>query len=190
MKNQSVLSYLTFVQVMCFNHKGDKLAWSDGKSITVEDLSKDKNITLESERTQLMQWSPLDTYLMTWEVFAVRNGKQDPNLKIWNIAKGELKAAFISRKSEGWQPRWSKDETSVAIKTPNNEVGFYKNHQMDTPDKRLSVAKMDSYSVSPSAQHVVVFVPGQKGAPGFAKVSSFDDDFLPSDFAACNPSHS
>ena len=50
---------------------------------------------------------------------------------------------------------------------------------MDTPDKRLSVAKMDSYSVSPSAQHVVVFVPGQKGAPGFAKVSSFDDDFLP-----------
>ena len=107
---------------MCFNHKGDKLAWSDGKSITVEDLIKGQNITLESERTQLMQWSPLDTYLMTWEVFAVRNGKQDPNLKIWNIVKGELKAAFISRKSEGWQPRWSKDETSVAIKTPNNEV--------------------------------------------------------------------
>ena len=84
-----------------------------------------------------------------------------------------LQASFISRKSEGWQPRWSQDEDIVAIKTPNNEVGFYKGHQFDNPDKRLSVAKMDSFSLSPNAKNVVVFVPGQKGAPGFAKVTNF-----------------
>ena len=82
-----------------------------------------------------------------------------------------LQASFISRKSEGWQPRWSQDEELVAIKTPNNEVAFYKGHQFENPDKRLSVAKMDSYSPSPNGKNVVVFVPGQKGAPGFAKVT-------------------
>ena len=84
-----------------------------------------------------------------------------------------LQASFISRKSEGWQPRWSQDEEIVAVKTPNNEVAFYKGHQFENPDKRLSVAKMDSYSLSSNGKHVVVFVPGQKGAPGFAKVTNF-----------------
>merc|ERR1719266_1702990 len=50
---------------------------------------------------------------------------------------------------------------------------FYKGHQFENPDKRLSVAKMDSYSLSSNGKHVVVFVPGQKGAPGFAKMFAF-----------------
>ena len=89
-----------------------------------------------------------------------------------------LQASFISRKSEGWQPRWSEDEEIIAVKTPNNEVAFYKGHQFENPDKRLSVAKMDSYSLSSNGKHVVVFVPGQKGAPGFAKVTTYLYFFL------------
>ena len=160
---------------MSFNNKGTKLAWSDGKSITVHDIQQGQNVSLDAERTQFMQWSPQDTYLTTWEVFAVRDGRQDPNLKIWDVSNAQTKASFISRKSDGWQPRWSQNETMVAVKTPNNEVAFFKDHQFETPDKRLSVAKMDSFSVSPSCQNVVVFVPGKKGAPGFAKVSLFED---------------
>jgi len=172
--NPEALSTAKNCKVMTFDHIGSKLAWSDGKTVCIQDpKGQNSSITFEAGRTQFMFWSPKDTYLATWEVFAVRDGQKDSNLKIWDVSSGQIKASFISRKSEGWQPRWSQDEDIVAIKTPNNEVGFYKGHQFDNPDKRLSVAKMDSFSLSPNAKNVVVFVPGQKGAPGFAKMFAF-----------------
>ena len=98
-----------------------------------------------------MEWSPKDNFLSTWEVFAVRDGKQEPNLRLWDT-KGELKASFISRKSEGWAPRWSNTEEYAAVKTMNNEVAYYKNLDFQSAEKKLSLAKMDSFSVSPSGE--------------------------------------
>ena len=114
---------------MAFNHTGSKLAWSDGKTICIQDPKGQKSsIFLEAAgRTQFMVWSPKDTYLATREVLAVQdNGQKASNLKIWDVSSGQIKASFFSRKSDGWQPRWSQDEEIVAVKTPNNEVAFYK----------------------------------------------------------------
>ena len=113
---------------MAFNHTGSKLAWSDGKTICIQDpKGKKSSIFLEAGRTQFMFWSPKDTYLATREVLAVQdNGQKASNLKIWDVSSGQIKASFFSRKSDGWQPRWSQDEEIVAVKTPNNEVAFYK----------------------------------------------------------------
>ena len=114
---------------MAFNHTGSKLAWSDGKTICIQDPKGQKSsIFLEAAgRTQFMFWSPKDTYLATWEVLAIQdNGQKFSNLKIWDVSSGQIKASFFSRKSDGWQPRWSQDEEIVAVKTPNNEVAFYK----------------------------------------------------------------
>lgn len=119
-----------------------------------------------------MEWSPKGTYLSTWEVFAVRDGKQEPNSKIWSN-EGQLQASFVQRKSDGWAPRWANNEETVAIRTPNNEVAFYKPNNFENVEKKLSLAKMDSFSVSPSGNHVAAFVPGQKGAPGFTKLFAY-----------------
>jgi len=159
-------------RVICFNHTGTHFAWSDGQCVKILDLQQNTTVELDVQRTQFLEWSPKDNYLATWEVFAVREGKQDPNLRIWDM-KGDLKASFVSRKSEGWAPRWSNTEEYVAVQTLNREVAYYKNQDFTTAEKKLSLAKMDSYSVSPNGNHVVAFVPGQKGAPGFAKMFCF-----------------
>lgn len=148
------------------------MAWSDGKVVKVLNIASGDVKELPAERTQFLQWSPKDTFLATWEVFAVRNGKQEPNVRLWT-AEGDKKASFLQRKSDGWAPRWGRDEDLVAVRTPNNEVAFYKDNNFDTVVSKLSLAKMDSFSVSPSCSHVVAFVPGQKGAPGFAKLFAF-----------------
>jgi translation initiation factor 2A len=170
-----ILKCVMFLKVMAFSNKGDYLAWSDGKSVTIVDLTKvdGQRVSLAVERTQFLEWSPQDNFLATWEVFAVRNGKQEPNMKLWDL-QGQLKASFVVRKNEGWQPRWSKDEDLCAVRNANNEVAFYKAANFEgAPEKRLSLAKMDSFNVSPNGQHVVAFVPGQKGAPGYAKLFAY-----------------
>ena len=163
---------------MAFNHTGSKLAWSDGKTDCIQDTKgKKSNIKMKAGKTKFMFWSSKDTYLATWEVLEVQgdDGQKDSNLKIWDVSSDQIKASFISRKSEGWQPRWSQDEEIVGVKTPNNEVAFYKDHCFDNPVKRLNVAKMDSFSLSSNGKNVVVVVlPGQKGGvPGFAKMFAF-----------------
>ena len=115
------------------------------------DLQQNTTVELDVQRTQFLEWSPKDTFLATWEVFAVREGKQDPNLRIWDM-KGDLKASFVSRKSEGWAPRWANTEEYVAVQTLNREVAYYKNQDFQSAEKKLSLAKMDSYSVSPNGK--------------------------------------
>ena len=83
---------------MTFDHIGSKLAWSDGKTVCIQDpKGQNSSITFEAGRTQFMFWSPKDTYLATWEVFAVRDGQKDSNLKIWDVSSGQIKVilAFI-----------------------------------------------------------------------------------------------
>ena len=126
---------------MKFSYKGNYLAWSDGKSVHIQDLSKATKVSVPAERTQFIEWSPQDKYLSTWEIFAVRNGKQEPNSRIWDI-EGQLKASFVQRKSDGWQPRWSSKEDLVAVRSMNNEVNYYKDANFDSVEKKLSLAKM------------------------------------------------
>jgi len=159
-------------KVICFNHSGTHFAWSDGKSVKILDLQNNTTVEIDVQRTQFMQWSPKDTFLATYEVFAVRDGKQEPNMRLWDMS-GNLKASFVQRKTDGWSPRFSNTEEYVAIKTMNNEVAYYKNLDFQSAEKKLSLAKMDSFSVSPNGNHVVAFVPGQKGAPGFAKMFAY-----------------
>ena len=147
----NLIYFLSFFQVICFNHTGTHFAWSDGQCVKILDLQQNTTVELDVQRTQFLEWSPKDNYLATWEVFAVREGKQDPNLRIWDM-KGDLKASFVSRKSEGWAPRWSNTEEYVAVQTLNREVAYYKNQDFTTAEKKLSLAKMDSYSVSPNGK--------------------------------------
>ena len=71
------------------------------------------------------------------------------------------------------QPQWTEDESLCFMRSPNNEVVVYKKGDYANVDKRLSIAKMDSFSASPNgtkAYPVVCFIPGQKGGPGFGKM--------------------
>ncbi len=58
----------------------------------------------------------------------------------------------------------------------NVDVSFFRDNDFSTVDKRLSLPKMDSFSLSPGNAknfHVACFVPGQKGGPGFGKIFTY-----------------
>lgn len=83
---------------------------------------------------------------------------------------------FIQKKAATWCPQWTADETLCCLKSPNNEVNFYKDGDFSQVEKRLSISKMNAFSLSPgSRQHypVVCFVPGQKGGAAFGKMFNY-----------------
>lgn len=165
-------------RVMAFSSDGLRLAYADGTCVKVCWLEEEKTKSLDaSGRIQFLSWSPLNTHLSTWEVFAVRNNEPQANCKIWHVESGTCIYSCVQRKSEGWHPRWSLDETRCVLRGTNNEVLFFTNLRFDAAaDKKLSLAKLNSFSVNAKATHVVCFVPAtNKGSPGFAKLFRYPD---------------
>jgi translation initiation factor 2A len=166
-------------RVMAFSRDGALFAWSNGE--TVEVCAADKAFSpvcsLPASRVSFLSFSPSGTVLSTWEVFAIKAGQDaKPNLNLWEAKTGKHLAAFVAKKNAWWQPQWSGDEALCMIRTPNNEIAVYKDANFETVDKRLSLAKMDSFSLSPNGAKVypvVCFVPGQKGGPGFGKLYNY-----------------
>jgi len=119
---------------MKFSHKGNYLAWSDGKSVHIQDLLKASKVSVPAERTQFMEWSPQDNYLSTWEIFAVRNGQQEPNLRIWNIEGKKSIATFEAPDSTDvkWSPEGQHILTSTCAPRLRMSNGFKVWHYTST----------------------------------------------------------
>jgi translation initiation factor 2A len=85
-------------------------------------------------------------------------------------------ASFVSKKASIWLPQWNKAESLCCLRGPNNEANFYANNDFSKVEGRLSIAKLESFSLSPgnpSATHIVCFIPGQKGGPSFGKLFAY-----------------
>lgn len=167
---------------MAFSSSGDLLAWSNGLEVQVAAFDGQKWIRkckIEQPKVNSLTFSPKGSILATWEVYATKTGQTapTPNMNLWNPKSGEKIASFTQKKSVSWTPQWSNDEQICCIRTPNNEVAFFKDNNFASIEKRLSLSKMDSFSLSPggdkSQYHIVCFVPGQKGGPGFGKLFTY-----------------
>ena len=62
---------------------------------------------------------------------------------------GKHIAGFTQKKASAWQPQWTRDEALCFLRSPNNEIVVYKDGDFSAVDKRLSIAKLESFSASP-----------------------------------------
>jgi len=169
----------------CFSPSGDMLAWCNGEAVHIAHSSSDfskPSVSVSAARTSFMAFSPLGSTLATWEVYAVKQGQTEAkhNLNLWDAKTGKHIAGFTQKKASAWQPQWTKDEALCYLRSPNNEIVVYKDGDFTAVDKRLSIAKLVSFSASPGnvggankAYPVACFVPGHKGGPGFGKMYNY-----------------
>ena len=169
-------------KVMAFSPDGNRFAWSDGKEVKVASWMAGSGAWKEtakleaSGRTTFIKFSPKGSVLCTWEVFAKGNNQLESNVRLWSSETGQLLHAFTHRKSEGWCPQWTKDESICCHKAANGEVVFYKDNDFQTVlPHRLSIKGLESHFMSPKADpegngRVACYVPGVKGGPGFCKL--------------------
>jgi len=170
-------------KVMSFSPvDGNRFAWSDGKCVRIASWNEggrkwEETAKLEnSARTTFVRWSPAAKIVATWEVLA--KNLEENNVRLWDAATGKLLHSFAHRKSEGWCPQWTQDESVCCVRNPNGEIVFYANSDFAAGPlpTRLSLKGLDSHFLSPKADNstgggrLAVYVPGQKGGPGFCKM--------------------
>ena len=71
------------------------------------------------------------------------------NETIVPLSTGKHIAGFTQKKASAWQPQWTRDEALCFLRSPNNEIVVYKDGDFSAVDKRLSIAKLESFSASP-----------------------------------------
>jgi len=161
---------------------GNRFAYSDGKSVRIVTWDSatrkwgETAVLENTQRTTFIRWSPAGNIVATWEVLA--KNLEENNVRLWDAATGKMLHSFAHRKSEGWCPQWTKDESVCCLRSPNGEIVFYANNDFTGGPltTRLSLKGMDSHYLSPKQDNntgggrLAVYVPGQKGGPGFCKI--------------------
>ena len=69
--------------------------------------------------------------------------------QLTTLSTGKHIAGFTQKKASAWQPQWTRDEALCFLRSPNNEIVVYKYGDFSAVDKRLSIAKLESFSASP-----------------------------------------
>ncbi|CAL8374616.1 eukaryotic translation initiation factor 2A isoform X1 [Gadus morhua] len=164
-------------RVMSFSKDGSLFGWGNGQKVSVL-RSKDSEVlqTLDLPKTTMLQFSPLNTILVTWQPYSTTadNPQGDSNLQLWDVQTGALLKSLYQKKLEGWSPCWSEDE-KLAVRSVNNELHFFENNDFNTIANKLHMQKVSDYILSPGAQpsKVAVCVPGSKGAPSFVRIYQY-----------------
>jgi translation initiation factor 2A len=161
-------------RVSAFSGDGKLFSWCNGDKITVVAVpSFEKVVEIDSPKTMCMAFSPLGTYLATWEPFAaVKDGKgEQPNLQIWNVKTGESVKGFVQKKQMHWNPEWSADETLCA-RIVGGEIFFHENNNFDSVTKKFNQQKVTDFSLAGGRppHHFGCYVAGTKGQPSFIRV--------------------
>lgn len=118
-------------QVMSFSPMGNLFAYSTGDEVKVLECPAQGKWSLkhklDQSRVSFLTFSPAGSLLATWEVFNSKTTSEN-NLHLWDCETGAKVASFVQKKANFWKPQWSKDEKICAIRSPNNEVHFYKDN--------------------------------------------------------------
>lgn len=165
-------------RVIAFSPDGTQLAWCDGKSVHVIDATTlEQQQTIPKSKTRHIQFSPLGTYVVTWEPYAILQGQSvgDPNLEIWT--GGEKAAEFIQKLQHNWCPQWSEDE-QLCARNVTNEVHFFDGGLLpgaSVVSRKLQVENLTTFALSPgkSPCRIACYVPGTKGAPSFVRLYEY-----------------
>ncbi|OXU26913.1 hypothetical protein TSAR_000356 [Trichomalopsis sarcophagae] len=162
---------------MVFSPQGRYFAWVNGFTVKIV-LCETWQVVAEIARpkVQSIQFSPKDTYFMTWEPFIVSqaNPQGSPNLNLYDPKTGNLVKSFIYKKQIDWAPQWSSDEKICGMLV-NNDVVLYEDSNFDVVLHRINVAKVAKFSIAPGGApyHVLCYMPGKSGQPSFGRLFQY-----------------
>ncbi|XP_029028193.1 eukaryotic translation initiation factor 2A [Betta splendens] len=162
---------------LTFSRDGTLLSWCNGHSVTVVKCSDGSVVsTFDLPKTTLLQISPLNTILVTWQPYSKSQDSPqgDPNLQLWDLQSGQLIKALYQKKVDSWCPSWSEDE-KICVRSVNNELHFYENNDFNTIANKLHMQKISDFVLSPGGapSKVAAYVPGTKGAPSFVRLYQY-----------------
>lgn len=162
---------------LTFSRDGALFAWCNTTGVHVVQSSDGSKVTtLDLPRTALIDFSPQNNILATWQPYAKssQSAQGEANLQLWDAQSGVLLKALFQKKVELWCPSWSEDE-SLSVRSVNNELHFYENNDFNTIANKLHMQKVSDYALSPGPQpsKVAVYVPGTKGAPSFVRLYQY-----------------
>eukprot|EP00054_Salpingoeca_dolichothecata_P001574 m.19815 g.19815 ORF g.19815 m.19815 type:complete len:602 (-) comp12324_c0_seq1:24-1829(-) len=161
-------------RVIAFSRDGSLFAWCNAKSVEVVELDTNKKIlSIPKPRTIELVFSPLNTFLCTWETYQVKPGeKGSPNLNIWNLTTGEHALGFIAKRHADWAPHWTETESLLAHAVASG-IHFYDGQDFSKGViEKLPLQNVSAFALSPGTGpcKVAAFVPGSKGGPAAVRV--------------------
>ncbi|CAH0747244.1 unnamed protein product [Diatraea saccharalis] len=167
----------TNIRSIIFSPKGTSLAYRTDKKAEIVKCADWKVAAIIEGNIKDMFFSPLDNFFMVWEMFMMtkENPQGKPNLHVYKSATGGLIGSFTQKNQSGWEPQWSSDEKLFALQV-NNRVLIYEDAKLDRYTHMISVDKLQSFSISPSAApsyYFSVFTLGKQGQPSFWRVFKF-----------------
>eukprot|EP00163_Fabomonas_tropica_P002032 TRINITY_DN1151_c0_g1_i2.p1 TRINITY_DN1151_c0_g1~~TRINITY_DN1151_c0_g1_i2.p1 ORF type:complete len:609 (+),score=190.58 TRINITY_DN1151_c0_g1_i2:84-1910(+) len=152
-----------------FSRDGTHFATATSQGVTVYSSESGKKISFIMCKAVELAFSPLNTYLMTWNRPA-KNGP--PNLRIWTLPVGGEPEAVFEAHQRSVQDNWpclhfSDDEKLMGYVTTNT-VTFYDGKNLPTVTTRFNIPNVASFKLAPgpAPYKFSVFVPENKGAPG------------------------
>lgn len=129
--------------------------------------------TLPTENVFELGFSPLGTYVITWQRASKDEATGDAvkNLKVWRIIEDrpmsdptEKKTVgkFVQKSQTGWNLQYTYDEKFCA-RVVTNEIQIYESHDLTKVWNKLRVEGVAEFAVSPGHDHsIAVFVPERK----------------------------
>ncbi|KAI5642236.1 eukaryotic translation initiation factor eIF2A domain-containing protein [Phthorimaea operculella] len=164
---------------LIYSPKGQYLAYRTDKKAEIVKCSDWSVSAAADGNIKDMLFSPLDTYFMVWEMFAMTkdNPQGKPNLHIIRSATGEKVGSFVSKYQTGWEPKWTSDEKLCAMLV-NGSVLIYEDGKFDRYVKQVQAANLKTFSVSPSVApnyYISLFTLGKAGQPSFWRVYKYPE---------------
>lgn len=128
--------------------------------------------TLPTENVYELGFSPLGTYVITWQRPAKDEaGDAVKNLKVWRVVEDgvsgteeekETVGKFVQKSQTGWNLQYTFDERFCA-RVVTNEVQIYESHDLTTVWNKLRVEGVADFAISPGENHsIAVFIPERK----------------------------
>jgi len=178
---EPVAEFIPDVRKCCrltaWSSNGQYFAWANGSLVNVVNTDDWSLVAqLPRPKTCGLQFSPKQTYLTTWEPYAVTKDTpvNTPNLHIWNIKTKESIKSYVQKRNTGWEPSWSSDEKLLA-RNLNLELQVYETDKMEGISYKSQETKINDFSISPGTApyHFLCYTPGSKGQPAFAKLFQY-----------------
>lgn len=145
--------------------------------------------TLPTDNVFELGFSPLGTYVITWQRY-IKNPGEDAtkNLKVWlvidekAISEGVEKdtvGRFVQKNQTGWNLQYTYDEKFCA-RAVTNEIQLYESHDLTQVWNKLRVEGVTDFAISPGENHsIAVFIPERKGQPAAVRVYNVPNFTMP-----------
>jgi len=135
--------------------------------------------TIPRPHVQFISFSPLNTFLISWERLEEKVNNNENNLIVWRIENAEPAAKFTQKvfSTDYWPSlAWTKDETYYA-RVVKTEVHFFAARSARPSEivRRLQLANVACIQFSPAASapyFLAVFVPEHKSESGSVRIYS------------------